>query len=426
MYFQVSASRDADRRMVLAGLRPRWLVAARLLTGLILALAASVAALVTLWLRTGIGAPARVAAGTLMFAVIYLAIGAVIGALVRNAVNGTVLILFVWILDVFFGPALGSQDKPITRILPTHFVTLWTADLPLRHGGRLGDLGVAFVWVVGAAIASFAVVASTSRVRGRRRRGPRPGSRIDQIAASLRSAWYEWRRNPVLWVLLAVVPAVFILLSDAITPSRMSPMLVREGGRTVRQMVDVANTHGGTMAPIAVASLAALAGMFVVLDSYSGDRRLTLAGMRSGALLTSRFAIVALAAMVATGVSVAVAALVFTPDQWIVYAGANALTALTYGLIGMLIAPLFGRVAGVFVAFLLPFLDVGLAQSPMLRDQPATWAQYLPGYGSGRMLIDGAVTASFDETRPLLIGLGWLLALGVAAACLVRTRKTTR
>ena len=37
-----------------------------------------------------------------------------------------------------------------TRALPTHYVTLWMTDLPLRHGGRLGDLGVALVWTVSA------------------------------------------------------------------------------------------------------------------------------------------------------------------------------------------------------------------------------------------------------------------------------------
>jgi len=118
MYFQTAGSHDADRRLTQAGLAPGRLVTARLLTGLILAATAAAAALLALAARTGIDQPARVAAGTLMFAVIYLAIGALVGALVRNPVNGTVLILFVWILDVFFGPALGSADRLATRALP--------------------------------------------------------------------------------------------------------------------------------------------------------------------------------------------------------------------------------------------------------------------------------------------------------------------
>jgi len=31
-----------------------------------------------------------------------------------------------------------------------------------------------------------------------------------------------------------------------------------------------------------------------------------------------------------------------------------------------------------------------------------------------RSLLDGALTAGFDETRPLLIGIAWLVALGLA------------
>jgi hypothetical protein len=108
-YFQVRGARAADRRLVLAGLPARQLSAARAVTGLALAVIASAAAMVTLALRVGIGHPGRVAAGTFMFAVIYLAIGAVIGTLVASPVNGTVLILFVWLVDVMFGPVFGRR-----------------------------------------------------------------------------------------------------------------------------------------------------------------------------------------------------------------------------------------------------------------------------------------------------------------------------
>ncbi len=73
----------------------------------------------------------------------------------------------------------------------------------------------------------------------------------------------------------------------------------------------------------------------------------------------------------ATGVSLAVTAPMFTPRLWGWYIGANALLAATYALLGMLIAPIFGRVGGVFIAFLVPFLDIGMGQSPMLRGEPA-------------------------------------------------------
>jgi hypothetical protein len=426
MYFQVSAARDTDRRLVIAGLPATRLVAARLLTGLALAVLASAVALVALALRTGIDAPARVAAGTLMFAVIYLAIGAVGGAMVRNPVNGTVLILFIWIVDVFFGPTLSAGDQAATRVLPTHFVSLWMTDLPSGHGGRLGDLGWALSWTILAVVAAFAVVAGTTRVGKRRRWRNVPGSVGDQLGTAIAMGLRDWRRNPVLWVLLVVVPAVFIWLSDAITPHGLTPVVLAENGRRAVQVLDPAHIHAGTMAPIAVASLATLTGLFVVLDARTGDRRLALAGLRPGVLLAARLTVITLAVLLATAVSLAVTATVFDAHQWGLYAAAAALLALTYGLLGVFLGPVFGRVAGVFIAFLIPFLDIGIGQSPMLRGEPADWATYLPGYGGTRLFIDGALTASFDETRALLIALGWLAALATAATLLFRHTATGR
>jgi len=89
-------------------------------------------------------------------------------------------------------------------------------------------------------------------------------------------------------------------------------------------------------------------------------------------------------------------------------------------LIGALLGPVFGRVGGVFVAFLLPFLDIGVAQSPMLHPEPTTLSRLLPGYVGSRVLLDGALTRGFDETAPLLIGLAWLVALTVVVVIVYR------
>lgn len=78
MFFQVGQARSADRRLVLAGLPAPALVVARMSTGLLIAALASTAALATLFLRTAVDEPLRVAAGTMMFAVIYVGIGAAV------------------------------------------------------------------------------------------------------------------------------------------------------------------------------------------------------------------------------------------------------------------------------------------------------------------------------------------------------------
>ncbi|WP_436498943.1 ABC transporter permease [Actinokineospora sp. HUAS TT18] len=418
MYFQLRAARAADRRLVLAGLPARRMVAARIGTGLMLAVLASAAALVALAARTGIDDPWRVTAGTLMFAMTYLAIGAVIGVLVSNPVNGTVLVLFVWIADVFFGPAVGSPDQQATRWLPTHFATFWMVDLPSRHGGRAGDLGWALAWALGGLVVACLVVAATTRVTGRRL--PRAG----QFATGLRMGMRDYRRNPVLWALLIAVPVVFIWLSKVVTPDGpMTLSLVDDGSRSEFTFW-LPDMHAGTMTPIAIASLATLAGLFVILDARTADQRLALAGFRTGALLAARLGVILGAALLVTIASLAVTAMVFDARQWGVYAAGNALLALTYALLGVCLGPVFGRVSGVLIAFLVPFLDIGIAQSPMLRAQPPDWARFLPGYGADRVLLDGGLTETFDETGPLLLGLGWLLALGLLAARLFRKDAT--
>ena len=409
MYFQVSGARSADRRLVVAGMPRRRLGAARLLAGAALACLASLAAIVALAARGDLQDPWRVGTGTLVFALIYVGLGAVVGAAVPSAVNGTVLLLFVWILDVFFGPTLSGTESPLVRILPTHYVSLWMVDLPPGHGGA-DALTWSLAWAAAAVLAAAVAVARGVR-RGRTR--PRRSGAVAQLRAGLRMGWHDWRRTPVLWVLLVVVPAVFILLSDAITPHGQTPVVLREGGVSLIGIVDPANIHAGTMAPIAVASLAALVGVFIVLDSRAADRRLLLAGQRLRTLLATRFLLVVAATGVATTASLAVAATVFEPQQWSVYAAGNVLLAATYAFVGMLLGPLFGRVSSVFLAFLIPFLDLGIWQSPMVRGEPDSWARWLPGYGGTRMVIDGALTPGFDEASSLAAGLGWIAVLVV-------------
>ncbi len=416
MYFQVSGARRADRRMLSSGLPRRQLVLARLLVGGALAALASVAALLALAVRGGLDEPWRVAAGTLLFAIVYMGLGAVVGALVPSAINGTVLLMFIWILDVFFGPTLSGSNSWIVRIMPTHFVSLWTVGLPPGHGGP-SELVWSLGWTAGAVLAAAVVVAaSTASSRSGPRRHPGP---LAQLRTGLRMGWRDWRRTPVLWLLLGVVPAVFVLLSDAITPHGHTTVRLREAGAAVTTMVDPADMHAGTMAPIAVASLATLAGVFIVLDSRAADRRLALAGLRRPALLAIRVFLVLAAAGLATAVSLAVTATVFEPRQWWTYAAGNALLATTYALVGVLLGPLFGRVSSVFLAFLLPFLDLGIWQSPMLRSEPEAWARWLPGYGGTRVVIDGALTPGFDEAGSVLLSLIWIGILLVLAGGLL-------
>ncbi|MGW4741695.1 ABC transporter permease [Nocardia xishanensis] len=411
MYFQVRSARATDRRLVLAGLSPVGLVGARATTGLALAVLVSTVSLLALAARAGIDDPVRVIPATLMFAVIYLAIGAVVGILAGNPVNGAVVILFVWIIDVFIGQ-VGDTTEQISRWFPTHFVARWMVGLPTGHAGRLGDLGASLVWVTAAVLIAAAALVASSRIARPTRRA------AGQLRTGLRLGVVELSRNPVFAVLLIVVPVVFVLLAKITTPARSMVLTLRENSAAVTMSFWFPEVHAGTMTPIAIGSLATLAGLFLVLDTADGDRRLRLAGYRAGVLLTARLGVIAVAVLVVTAAALAITATVFDARNWAGYAAANLLLAATYALIGVIIGPLFGRVAGVFVAFLIPFLDLGLIQSPMLRPEPQPWARAMPGYGASRVLFDTALTDHFDEIEALLIALVWFIGLAAVAALL--------
>src|SRR5262249_56063867 len=127
-------------------------------------------------------------------------------------------------------------------------------------------------------------------------------------------------------------------------------------------------------------------GGVIVRGAGGGGGGWVGAGGRARALRASRLSLVAWAALPPTGVPLAVTATVGSIGQWASYVTASTLLALTYAMIGVILAPLFGRVAGVLIAFLIPFLDLGIAQDPMLRPTPPAWAHVLPGYGGFRIL----------------------------------------
>jgi hypothetical protein len=225
----------------------------------------------------------------------------------------------------------------------------------------------------------------------------------------------------VLWALLIVVPVVFIWMAKAITPRKTMTLSLVDDDRKADITFWLPDMHAGIMTPIAVASLSTLAGLFVVLDARSGDKRLALAGFRTNTLLCARLAVIGVAVLLVTGVSLGVTALMFDARQPLVYVGGNVLIAATYALLGVCLGPIFGRISGVLIAFLVPFLDIGIVQSPMLRAEPPTWARLMPGYGGDRILLDGGLTANFDETGSLILAFAWLVVLGLVAARLFHT-----
>ncbi len=108
-FFQVSSSRGADRRLAAAGLGAVRVAIARISAAVALGITVSAVAFVTLWLRSGIAHPAHAAAAILAFGLIYIGIGTLIGSFVSGALEGSLLVVLVFSIDVFSGPAMTSS-----------------------------------------------------------------------------------------------------------------------------------------------------------------------------------------------------------------------------------------------------------------------------------------------------------------------------
>ncbi|MFP5318869.1 MAG: ABC transporter permease [Acidimicrobiia bacterium] len=461
-FFQVSGARAADRRLAGAARRTPPVVAGRLGASVALATVASAGGLVALAARAGINDPLRAVAGTLLVALIYVALGVLVGTVVRSEMNGALLVTLVWIVDVFLGPGISGGSSVVTRLFPLHFPTLLLTNQATGHAGALGDLGWSLAWAAGLGVAAWRrMVGVTSslappgpgrstparstaipaasvprtgatsppaavphrRATGTHRpsaaRAPRP------LPAVLRAGMRDYRRNRVLWALLVGVPAIFIGLAIIVTVDTPGPVDLVEGADRFTAMLSQRRMHAATMVPVTAAFLAGIAGMFVVTGTGAGDRRLVLAGFRPWHVLVGRLGVVAAATLVTTTAAVAFSAAWYPPRQWAAFAGANLLIAATYAMMGVFVGPLTGRLGGLYLILLLAIIDVGLGQTVMFPSGPPAWGAFLPARGASRVLIDGAFTARFDEIRSLLLGFGWLAALAAAAAAVFHRRTRT-
>lgn len=161
-YFQAASSRGADRRLALAGVGPARVAAARIGASVLLAVVASAAGFLALVIRTGVVHPWHAAAAVLAFALIYLAVGVLIGSFVSAPLEGSLLVVFVFLVDVFSGPGMAEHASPFS-------ISRKAADVLIAAGTGTGSpsgdwlkLGA----VVGVALAaSFGAFVFSARSR---------------------------------------------------------------------------------------------------------------------------------------------------------------------------------------------------------------------------------------------------------------------
>jgi hypothetical protein len=463
-FFQVVGSRAPDRRLAASSQRSASsVVTGRLVAAACLAGAAAASALLALSLKSGLADPGRAVPAVALVALLYVAIGVVVGTLVRSEMNGALIVSVIWMLDVFVGSGVGGSTGIFTRLFPLHFPTMILTSQAAHHAGPVGDLGWSLIWTVALCVIAAMRMSSTTRpIRLARLAVPAPevqraspsamegtpdhraptsvtatpnrstsrtaDRRVPQTLwfASLWAAVRDYRRNRVLWALLVGVPALFVALAAAETPTTPMPVALVDGARQFTIMIPLRHIHAGEMAAIASALLAGIAGLFVVTGASDGDRRLVLAGFRPRQVLAGQLGVIVGAALLTSAVSISVSAAFFSPQLWPEYVGAIVLIALTYAMIGVLLGPLVGRLGGLYLLLLLSIVDVGYGQTVMFHLLPPVWGAYLPARGAGRLLVDGSFTSTFEQYGSLLLALSWLGALVVVASITFRRQIGVR
>ena len=163
-FFQVASSRGADRRLAAAGLGPMHVAQARIGAALVLATTVSMAAFVSLWVRSGIDHPLHASLAIGGFAAIYIGIGALVGAVVTDPLEGSLLVMLVFALDAFSGPQMTSSGG-LAALTPTRHA----ANLLIAAAGGEGSPAGDWVNVVLVALGSLSVAFGAFWFAARRR-----------------------------------------------------------------------------------------------------------------------------------------------------------------------------------------------------------------------------------------------------------------
>jgi hypothetical protein len=161
-FFQATSSRGADRRLALAGLGPARVAGARIAASGLLALVAATAAFVALELRAGVVHPVHAAVAVVAFALLYLEIGVLVGSIVAAPLEGSLLVVFVFLLDAFAGPGMSGSAPPWA-------VSQKAADILIAAGLGAGSPTADWVKLTlvtgGALLAAFVVFVASARSR---------------------------------------------------------------------------------------------------------------------------------------------------------------------------------------------------------------------------------------------------------------------
>lgn len=226
-----------------------------------------------------------------------------------------------------------------------------------------------------------------------------------RTGAALVASARQYARTPVLLALLVAVPAYLVAVVGRVVPDAQVPLYGVDGVTTT----GAAAAFGTLMAPLAVALVAGISGLFLA-DRADADRRLVVAGYRPWQLLAGRLGVLLGVTLLASAATLVALWTVRVPDQPVAFAGALVLAGLGYGAVGALAGAALDRLPGTYVLLFAPTLDGFLVQSP-LTSGGSDLAGYLPAGAP----VELAMAAAYG-TPDLTVALRGLMVAAVLTA----------
>ncbi len=161
-FFQAASSRGADRRLALAGLGSAKVAISRIAASIALSTVAAGAAFVALQVRSGVAHPWHAAVAVLGFAWLYLGIGVLVGSIVSDPLQGSLMVVFIFILDVFSGPGMSASAAPWAVSRKAANILIASG---LGRGSPTADWGGVGLTTAAALGAAFSVFVLSARRR---------------------------------------------------------------------------------------------------------------------------------------------------------------------------------------------------------------------------------------------------------------------
>jgi hypothetical protein len=227
---------------------------------------------------------------------------------------------------------------------------------------------------------------------------------MTHVGAAFKCGATELRRTPLLLALLVFAPAYVIYVFTLVAPEGTAA--VHLSGEVVR--TPLADAFPAFTTPMTAALLSGTTGLFLMHSSAVADSRLVVAGYRAHQVVLARLCLLLGVAAIATTVSVGVMLTAFEPEHLGWFILGTGLTALVYGMVGVLSGVLLARITGVYLILFGSMIDLFIFQNPLATDPPAA-AQFLPGHYPLRVAMEAGFTGTVE-----VASVGWtLLYLGI-------------